>query len=439
MDRRDPLRSNRTVESLRASMRRNRISWRRSLIAFLGGVTSLLLTGCTDLATMEVDQSDSEAMRYARNGDLQTEVDSVVQPLVDRHVIPGAVVGVVLPDGSRHFFGYGVRDRDGGGKPDRDTLFAVGSLSKGFLGTITASLVEDGKISWNDTLGDLLPPDTPLSPDARKITVLQLATHTSGLPRQPNTREILTRFVGYLFTGESFYGPLNRPYVMQYLSTFVAPSKVEYQYSNLGYGVLGYALEQRTGNSVDALLEERITRPLGLRNTGYSPEALPGYPTRAHGYSGDQPKFIARGKPVPDWRFTALMRGSAAMYSTAGDLLTFAASSLKGRDTPVDAALTDTLQVRFPRPSESSAVAWTVDDVNGETITHQLGIVAGYTGYIGVDVKHRTAIVVLQNTFNWSESIGSRLLIRIARAQDQQPPGEPILRKAQLAPERPTN
>jgi CubicO group peptidase (beta-lactamase class C family) len=394
--------------------------------ALLGGGMCLLLSACSNLATMEFDANNAEALRYARRGDLQREVDSLVKPLIDQGVAPGAVVGVLLPDGSKQFFGYGVRDRAGGGTPNGDTLFAVGSLSKGFLGAITEVLVQEGKLSWGDTLEKLLPPETKLSADAKKITLLQLVTHTSGLPRQPYTREIMVPFLRYLFTGENFYSALDRPYVLQYLASYTAPSKVEYQYSNIGFGILGYALEQRTGLSVDTLLMQKIVKPLGLTNTGYIPEALPGYATRAHGYAGDQPKFIPRGEPVPDWQFTHFMRGSAALYSTARDLLTFAAAHLQGAATPFSAALTDTLQVRFSQPDETTAVAWTVADVDDQRIAYQLGIVAGYTGYLGLDLKHRTAVVILQNTFNWDESVGGRLLIRMGRAQDQWQQGRPV-------------
>jgi CubicO group peptidase (beta-lactamase class C family) len=386
------------------------------------------------LGIMELDPTEAEALRYARSGDLRQEVDSLVQPLIDQGVTPGAVVGVLLPDGGTRFFSYGVRERDGGGKPERDTLFAIGSLSKGFLGAITASLVQEGRLSWDDTLEKLLPPNTPLSPDAKKITLQQLATHTSGLPRQPMSSAVFTRFLGYLFTGESFYSPLDRAYMLEYLSTFVAPRTVEFEYSNVGFGILGDVVAQSAGLTVDELLEQTIVKPLGLKNTGYAPETLPGYAMRARGYAGDQPKFIRRGRPVPDWRFTELMRGSAALYSTAEDLLTFAAASLQGRETPISAAMADTLQIRLRRTKESAAVAWTVDDIAGERITHQLGIVAGYTGYLGLDVAHRTAVVVLQNTFNWNESIGSRLLVRMGRAQDQWARDENQLRHAQLAP-----
>ncbi|HXP13352.1 MAG TPA: serine hydrolase domain-containing protein [Stellaceae bacterium] len=382
------------------------------------GALGLLLSACSDFASMEFDATGAEAMRYAQSGDLRAEVDAVARPLVAQGETPGIEVGILLPDGSMRFFGYGVADRDTGRAPDADTLFAVGSLSKGFLGTIADLLVREGRLSWNDTLGEVIPADAKPSRDARAITMLQLATHTSGLPRQPYTRPILLPFFRYLFTGESFYDPLDRDFMFDYLSGFSAPRAAEYEYSNIGYGLLGYAIETRTGQNLDTLLQRDIVAPLGLKETGYVPEDLPGYATRAHGYAGDQPKFIRRGAPVPDWTFTPLMRGSAALYSSARDLLIFARAHLAPPDTPLGRAMTDTLRVRLARPRESAAIAWTVDEVDGEEISYMLGVVAGYTSYLGLDVRHRIAVVVLRNSFSWDESIGGRLLVRLGRARD---------------------
>lgn len=376
-----------------------------------------MLAGCSEnLSIVEPDMTDAETVRYANSDDLQAEVDSLVQPLIDRGVMPGAVVGVLLPDGGMQFFGYGVKERGHSDRPDGDTLFAIGSLSKGFLGAITALMVQDGQLSWDDTLERLLP-DVPLSSDAKKITLLSLATHTSGLPRQPYTPKILKKFIRYLLTGENFYADLTRSYVFDYLVSFDAPT-LKAQYSNIGYGLLAYVLERQSGSSIDSLLDQRLVQPLGLKNTGYQRELLPGYSTRAHGYAGDQPKFIRRGEPVPDWEFTDFMRGAGAMYSSAHDLLIFAAAHLTHGNKPFDIALADTLRVRFPRSRRSAAVAWVVDQFDEQTVTYQIGTVAGYSSYIGLDQTHQTAVVVLLNSFNWDASIGHKLLVRLARAED---------------------
>jgi CubicO group peptidase (beta-lactamase class C family) len=410
---------------------------RRVLGALLRcGALGLLLSSCAHMASVKFDPTDAAALRYARTGDLRAEVDSVVQPLVARGETPGAEVGILLPDGRMRFFGYGVADRDTGRAPDADTLFAVGSVSKVFLGTIADLLVQEGRLSWNDTLGEVMPADAKASRDARAITLRQLATHTSGLPRQPYTLPMMLPFLRYLFTGESFYDPLDRDFVFDYLFNYSAPRPVRYEYSNIGYGLLGYAIERKTGQTLDTLLRRDIVAPLGLTETGYVPEDLPGYAVRAHGYAGDQPKFVRRGAPVPDWTFTRLMRGSAALYSSARDLLIFARAHFAAPATPLGRAMTDTLRVRLWRPRDSVAIDWTIDHVDGEDIGYTLGVVAGYTSYLGLDIRHHIAVVALQNSFNWKESIGGRLLVRLGRAQDIRRAGSSARRRPALAASR---
>jgi len=361
--------------------------------------------------------------RTAACADLQAEVDSLALPVIERGETPGIAVGVLSRDGRTHFFGYGVKER-GGARPDADTLFPIGSVSKGFLGALTALLVGEGVLSWEDSLGSLLP-DVALSRDARKITVLQLATHTSGLPRQPNTLRTVRYFIEYLFTGNSFYRHFDRGFALAYLAEFKPEEELEVIYSSLGYGILAYVIERRTGQSLEALMQQRILGPLQLKSTGYSPEVLPGYAARAHGYAGDHPMFMPRGAPVPDWQFTELMKGAAAIHSSARDLLAFAAAHFDSSDAKLRAALKDTLQVRLARPEQSAAVAWVVDDIDGQRIAYQVGLVAGYATYLGLDAERRTAVVVLQNSFNWNFRIGHQLLVRLARADCTQRTLEP--------------
>lgn len=371
----------------------------------------LLLTACGSLSNTELSTEELSAAHHAQNKSLKELVDSVAKPLVSSHYTPGLIVGVLLPNQSVQFFGYGAADETTGASPTGDTLFAVGSLSKGFLGAITAELVDKHVLSWNETLRTLLPPDTILSDDAAKITLLQLATHTSGLPRQPLRLKTLSRFVEYLFTGESFYGHIDRDYVINYLADFEVDNEGEPHYSNIGYGLLGYILELRTGQSVDDLFEQYLRKPLKLKCTGYTPEALSCYSGRAHGYAGDEPMFIARGHPTPDWNFTQLMRGSAALYSNAGDLLTFASAHIWNQQKHFNAVLHGNLKAHLKRDKQAPAIAWTIDTIEGEPIAYQIGIVAGYTSYLGIDVNNKTAVVVMQNSFNWDNKVGHNLLM----------------------------
>jgi CubicO group peptidase (beta-lactamase class C family) len=388
----------------------------------LGAVLLALgLSACGTLSKQQIDPPARIQHEVATPGDLRAQVDALAQPLIDCKRTPGIVIGVLSADGRKQVFGYGVSDFLSGTRPDGETLFAVGSLSKGLVGNLAAMLVQDGLLGWDDDLEQLLPVGTPLSEDARAITLLQLATHSAGLPRQPMTPRTLGYFIEYLFTGNSFYRHFDQAYLLDYLADFSKPWQVAPQYSNIGYALLAHVLELRSGKSIDELTAERILGPLRLSNTSYQPQQLAGYAERARGHAGDQPKFVRRGHPVPDWQFSDILHGSAALYSNADDLLDYAAAHLHGSgDAQRDAALRDSLRVRLERPREAPAIAWMVDTIHGQRLTYQVGLVAGYSSYLGLDTRHKTAVVVLQNSFNWSNSIGHRLLLRMAHNLDRQ-------------------
>lgn len=377
----------------------------------LFGLLALLtLAGCGTLSSVSAEHVPSAALHQGADGDWRAEIDALAQPLVADQRATGLVVGVLFADRHKQVFGYGTTDQDGGHRPDGDTLFAIGSLSKSFLGAVTAMLVQEGRFHWDDTLETLLP-GVELSADARKITLLQLVTHTSGLPRQPFTPAILLRFIRYLYTGDNFYQDYDTDYLLHYLADFTPTNKGVPQYSNTGYAILGHVIKLKMGVDADSLVNARLLQPLHLTATGYVPETLPGYERRAIGHAGDQPKFVRRGQRVPDWKFTDIMKGAAALYSNANDLLSYAEAYLhESGDAARDRALHEVLEVRVDRPIEAAATAWMVDTVGGQHITYQIGLVAGYTSYIGMDVESGTAVVVLQNSFSWSNEIGHQLL-----------------------------
>ncbi len=374
---------------------------------------------------IERDIDENAARRFARTGDVEAEVEDLVRPLIERGATPGLVVGVLRPDGSTAAFGYGRIARNDPRPPDGDTLFALGSTSKGFLAALTALLVEEGKLSWDQTLAEVLPEGDRLSPDAGRITLEELATHTSGLPRQPFSLRGIVRAVRYLHDGNDFYRHLDRDTLLRYLGRFRAPSEPGVRYSNIGFGILGYAVEQQTGRDLDGLMRERLLDPLGLHATGFDPERLPGYTARARGHAGDQPRFVRRGRPVPEWDYTDIMRGSAGLYASAHDLLAFARAHLEaGRETALDRALREAVEVRVEDADPPRALAWAVDRRNGHVIVHQIGFSGGFSAYIGMDPENGTAVAVLQNSLNWEEAIGHRLLLRMARAARMEREGD---------------
>ena len=375
----------------------------------------LSLCGCASLSSAVVDDPLPAAERYVRGGDLAAEVDALAAPVVARGETPGMIVGVRLADGTTRFFGYGSATGPDGPMPTADTVFAVGSVTKGFVGAIAERMVQRGELRWDDTLRDVLPAHVVLSQDAARISLRQLASHTSGLPRQPGNMETLRLFTQYLFTGEDFYRRLDRDAAYRFLAQWQAPTGADAhvrRYSNIGFALLAHVIELRSGRSIDALVASELTGPLGMSSTAFDPARIPPDLPRASGHAGDQPKFIRRGHPLEDWRMNDFMRGTGGVHSTARDLLMYLDAHLDADGSAPDAALAATLQ------EQPTRIAWLPAAEEHEAVVFQFGVIAGYSAFVGLDPERGIGVVVLQNSFNWTDHVGRNLLRRLAAAAD---------------------
>lgn len=377
-----------------------------------------LLTGCGTLSNVAPEVEVPQLAQRACGDPAPRDINEWLPKMVDLRS-PGMSVGVIDAHNQRHYWHFGVTDAEHHYPVNQETLFAVGSLSKGMTAETTAVLVAQGHLRWSDTLEQLLPPGTPLSDDAKRITLLQLVTHTSGLPRQTMNLPMLAAFVRYLGSGENFYPHLDSDRVIDDLATFSKPSGNEPRYSNLGYAVLDYVLKYQTGQRADKLADNLLFKPLGLQSTSFTPQTLKAFPVRAIGHAGSQPKFIPTGQVVPDWQFTGNMLGAGGLYTNTADLLTFAAAHLSGSGNAViDKAMADSMQVYYPRRKEAANIAWVSDAFDEQTITYQVGYIGGYSSYIGIDRKHHFAVVVLQNSFTWQNNLGHSVLRQMWREQN---------------------
>lgn len=222
----------------------------------------LLISGCSGTLS-QMSPPSNETSLTGRNGQ-RLSVDDYVRHYMREKQVSGMVVAIIHHNGPAEFHCFGVTDDQHRYPITPHTLFALGSLSKGVTAEVVTMLVNEGRFHWHDTLQTLLPPGTALSEDARKITLLQLVTHTSGLPRQPMNMLSLEHLLAYLNDGENFYHELDADGVLSYLQNFQAPAEPAPSYSNLGYAILGYLLQYQTGESIETLASRMIFRPLAM-------------------------------------------------------------------------------------------------------------------------------------------------------------------------------
>ena len=235
---------------------------------------------------------------------LAQDVLGLVERFAGRYV--GLSVGAIVGD-AEATAGVG-RVGPGVTAPSRDTSFQIGSVTKVFTSLLLADAVHRGEVALNQRLDSLIP-GTASHPDGRPITLVDLATHTSGLPRVPPGlwRQALR-------DRRDPYSELTREQVVEAMRRPPKrPAGRRTRYSNYGAGVLGEALARACGGSYAELLSSRITEPLRMNDTTVNVQR--GAVNIAQGHS-------RRGKPVPDWHLPAL-EGAGALRSTASDLLAF--------------------------------------------------------------------------------------------------------------------
>lgn len=220
---------------------------------------------------------------------------------------PGTGAGVAIGvsrNGIRRVFAYGTA------KPD--SIFEIGSISKTFTALILAQMVAEGQIKLDEPVRALLPPGTVHKPYGPEITLLDLATHHSGLPPMPDNLDFRDPDAWARYRADDLYDFLRAHGVAK-------SDEPEFEYSNLGFGLLGTALAHRAGLDYADLLEQEVTSPLGLRDTTLvlSPEQR-----RRLIQAYDQ-----ANRPVPA-RDLGALSAAGAIRSTAGDMLTYLEANL---------------------------------------------------------------------------------------------------------------
>lgn len=345
------------------------------------------------------------ALFLARSAGAQAAGDAEIRKILADRIDAqkqsvGIVVGVVDSRG-RRIVAHGTLERGGSRRVDGDTLFEIGSATKVFTALLLADMSRRGEVGLDDPIAKHLPSDLKLPEDVGRITLAQLAAHTSGLPRLPANLvpgDIANPYADY--TPSQLY---------EFLSTAALTSSAgaEYEYSNLGAGLLGHLLERRAATDFETLVRRRIAEPLGMKSTVVTlTSVLQERMAKPHG--GDL-------EPSSMWDFAALA-GAGAFRSTANDLLSFLEVALGLRKSPLAPAFEALLSRRHETGMDATRIGlgWHVTRVNGREMVWHNGGTGGYRSFVGFDAKRRVGVVVLSNASTPAgvDDIGMHLLDR---------------------------
>lgn len=326
------------------------------------------------------------------------EVGRILEERIDRYQKSvGIVVGLLDAQGSRIV----ARGKPGGPSErplDGDTVFEIGSVSKVFTTTLLADMVEHGELGLDDPISRLLPAAVKVpAVGGHEITLLHLATHSSGLPRLPDNLVPADDGNPYAdYTVEQMYAFLRSP----------GPGRepgARTEYSNLGVGLLGHLLGLKSGAGFEALVHQRITGPLGMAHTAVSlsPE-MQARLAPGHG----------RGlEPVKNWDLPTLA-GAGALRSTANDMLRFLGANLELVESSLQPAMRRARapQRDFTIPGTKIGLGWVLQSGHGADLVWHNGETGGYHSFAGFDLAGRRGVVVLSNSSNDIDDIGLHLL-----------------------------
>ena len=338
-----------------------------------------------------------------RAGDPKPLVEESLKPFLENKPYLAVAVGVVTPDG-RPIYTFGaVKVPKGTQRPTTTTMFALGSLTKAYAGVLLADLVRDGKLKLDDPAQNYMPEGFTLPKRGDKpITILDLATHYSGLPAQPECLD---------FKGNP-YASLTPEAIAKDLAATKLESDpgTKYEYSNYGAGLLGHALAKAAGaKSFEDALVVRICNPLGLKDTRVNLSDAQN--------ARLAPGFSKKGKLAEHWRF-AMLESCGGLFSTATDQLQFLAANLGMVDTPLTAAMKDSHQARRDTDDKNRRIGlcWQTLPLrrsSPKTIIWHNGGTEAARCFLGFVPDAKVGVVILTNSENVPDGIAIGLLQKL--------------------------
>lgn len=264
------------------------------------------------------------------------------------------------------------------GGADQETVFQIGSVTKALTGMLLADMAERGQVNLDDPATKYLPGAAP-----GQVTLLDLATHTSGLPRLP--------------PGLRAYATIHPrdPYAWYPARRFLSSARRDlaaapggeqpYRYSNYGFGLLGHLLGEAAGLPYRPLLEQRICGPLGMRASAFDASPVQGHKA---------------GRPVPPWQMGALA-AAGGLHSTAADLGRLLTACLAPDGTGLAGAIGAALAPRrriSPDGDSEIGLAWHHALREGERIIWHNGMTGGFSAMVALNPARRTGAAILANS-----------------------------------------
>jgi CubicO group peptidase (beta-lactamase class C family) len=323
-----------------------------------------------------------------------------IQAMLDRRVAGRRDIGIVLvtyrAGHPPQVYTAGTSGRRGLAL-NGDTLFEIGSITKTFTTSLLADMVQRGEVRLDDPVARYLPASIRVPErGSRKITLVDLATHTSGLPGLPaniHPKDLANPYADY-----------SEEMLDQFLSSYSLPRDIgsKYEYSAVGIALLGRALGHRLSMTWEQALRARLLKPLGLNSTRAT--LNPALERRL------APGHDETGKRVSNWDIPALP-AMGALHSSANDMTKFLTANLAPSSKPFGSMFAKAHVPRVSMDEETRVgLAWQTGHGTNRTIVWHGGGTGGYRSLIAFDPAKQMGVIVLTNFASGADDIGFHLL-----------------------------
>lgn len=347
-------------------------------------------------------------------GERRTAFEAYVAEALVRFNVPGAAVGVVQDGEVVYLNGFGVRAAGGTQPVTPDTMMMIGSITKPLTTTLAGSLVDDGLLSWDTRLVDVLPAFSIADPTlTANLTMHDAFCNCSGIP----SLNMQSSFESGALTPESVVTSLAD-------TPPAAPFGEEFIYNNLLIASAGYALGIANGSgsrdiglAYDLAMHQRVFAPLGMSHTTFDPATALATGNYAQPHATN---LAGRLRPVPLTAERVLLpyRPAGALWSTARDMAQVLQMELASGVAPGGARVvsrenleeTWTPGVAVPNvyggPPEMAAtmthygLGWMVGEYRGLRMISHAGGTTGYTSQLAFLPDADLGIVMLSNAFS---------------------------------------
>lgn len=345
-------------------------------------------TGKVEIFSMQPYKDDAAPKRKVLYNDnpMRSKIDSIADNAARSYILDSATAGLSIGihwKGKDYFYNYGEADKVKNLKANSNTVYEIGSITKTFVGYLLAKAVAEKKLALNDPITNYLPDSVAENEAMQIIKIVDLANHTSGLPRLP-----VDLYASKGLDQNDPYNHYNDALLFNGLKQIKPNRKPgeQYEYSNYAMGILGTILGRFYKMPFPQLVETYITKPMHLPQTTAENKVLPG---QAIGYN-------EKLEPKNYWNFQSLA-AAGSIKSNAVDLLNYGkanATLMSGTSTMAKLLTTPT----YNKPPSVVSLSWhTTPDTEKPAVFEHSGGTYGFRTHLTICPKQKWVVVALAN------------------------------------------